>query len=39
MNGSSAARLRAVLRLLIDSGDITPQGVSMIEKVIQAEER
>lgn len=39
MNGASAARIRAVLTMLLDSGDITPMGVRMIEKILQEEER
>lgn len=31
-------RLRAMLRWLLDSGDITPQGVRMIERILDEEE-
>ena len=27
-------RIRALLRVLLDTGDITPQGVRMIDKVL-----
>ncbi len=37
MNGSAAERLRAGLRLLMGSGDITPQGVRVLEQIIEAE--
>lgn len=29
-----AERIRAILRMLLDTGDITPQGVRMVDKVL-----
>ena len=29
-----AERVRAVIRMLLDSGDITPRGAKMMEKVL-----
>lgn len=34
MPGAEVERIRAMLRLLVDSGDITPYGARMIEKVL-----
>lgn len=31
-------RLRALLRLLLDAGEITPQGVRQIERVLEEED-
>lgn len=31
-------RLRAILRMLLDSGDITPMGARMIERILEAED-
>lgn len=31
-------RLRALLRLLLDAGEITPQGVRQIERVLEWQE-
>lgn len=39
MNSGAATRIRAMLTWLLDSGDITPMGVRMIEKILQEEER
>lgn len=36
---ATTARTRATLRLLLDSGDITMQGVRLMEAVCAAEER
>lgn len=35
---ATTSRVRAILRLLLDSGDITPMGVRQIERVLDAEE-
>jgi hypothetical protein len=34
MAAAEVERIRAVLRMLLDSGDITPQGARMMEKVL-----
>lgn len=34
MAAAEVERIRAVLRMLLDSGDITPMGVRMMEKVL-----
>ena len=34
MPPSEAERVRAVIRMLLDSGDITPMGARMMEKVL-----
>ncbi|WP_336698208.1 hypothetical protein [Curtobacterium sp. USHLN213] len=34
---STRARLDALLRMLIDSGDITPHGVHIIQRTLTAE--
>lgn len=36
---ATTARIRAIVRLLITDGDITPQGVRQIERVLDAEEQ
>lgn len=35
----SAERIRAALRMLLDSGDITPMGVRAIGQILDEEER
>lgn len=39
MNMRVATRLRAALRLLIVGGHITPEGVRILERIIQEEEQ
>ena len=34
MAAAEVERIRAVVRLLLDSGDITPQGARQLEKVL-----
>lgn len=34
MAAAEVERIRAVIRMLLDSGDITPMGARMVEKVL-----
>lgn len=34
MPAAEAERIRAVVRMLLDSGDITPMGARMLDKVL-----
>jgi hypothetical protein len=38
MGAAGVQRLRALMRLLMDSGDITPEAVRQVEKILQEEE-